>query len=199
MAAWLLRGQVAAQRQPRRHAARRACSRGSRAASSRLRSVPRWLSRAAGDGIDAPPQAFRRASSSAPRWPRFCSLLVVGQDFFPGIKAGEIDMHMRAPIGTRIEEAAKIAVLVDQQIRDLLPGQVTGTLDELRPADQRHQPGLIRHRHGRAPRIATLRSRSTTRTRLSRTIAQILRGGLTQRFPRHRIQLPAGRHHRARS
>ena len=35
---------------------------------------------------------------------------------------------MRAPIGTRIEEAGKIAVLVEQQIRDLLPGHVVGTL-----------------------------------------------------------------------
>ena len=55
-------------------------------------------------------------------------LLFVGQDFFPGIKSGEIDMHMRAPIGTRIEESGKIAVLAEQQIRDLLPGHVTGTL-----------------------------------------------------------------------
>jgi multidrug efflux pump subunit AcrB len=55
-------------------------------------------------------------------------LFFVGQNFFPGIKSGEIDLHMRAPIGTRIEEAGKIAVLVEQQIRDLLPGHVVGTL-----------------------------------------------------------------------
>ena len=55
-------------------------------------------------------------------------LLFVGQNFFPSIKSGEIDMHMRAPVGTRIEELGKIAVLVEQQIRDLLPGHVTGTL-----------------------------------------------------------------------
>src|SRR5258708_21697490 len=55
-------------------------------------------------------------------------LIFVGQDFFPGMKSGEIDMHMRGPIGTRIEEAGKIAILVEQQIRNLLPGHVTGTL-----------------------------------------------------------------------
>jgi CzcA family heavy metal efflux pump len=55
-------------------------------------------------------------------------LVFVGQDFFPSIKSGEIDLHMRAPIGTRIEESGKIAVLAEQQIRDLLPGHVTGTL-----------------------------------------------------------------------
>ena len=57
------------------------------------------------------------------------SLLVfVGQDFFPEIKSGEIDLHVRYPAGTRVEEAAKISVLVDQQIRQFLPGHVTGTL-----------------------------------------------------------------------
>jgi multidrug efflux pump subunit AcrB len=55
-------------------------------------------------------------------------LIFVGQDFFPSIKSGEIDMHMRAPVGTRIEESGKIGVLVEQQIRALLPGHVTGVL-----------------------------------------------------------------------
>ena len=55
-------------------------------------------------------------------------LLFVGRDFFPSVKSGEIDLHLRGPIGTRIEEAGKIAVLVEGQIRDLLPGRVAGTL-----------------------------------------------------------------------
>ena len=53
----------------------------------------------------------------------------LGRDFFPGIKSGEIDMHMRAPIGTRLEEASKLAVLVNGSIRQLLPGKVTNVLD----------------------------------------------------------------------
>jgi CzcA family heavy metal efflux pump len=55
-------------------------------------------------------------------------LVFVGQDFFPNIKSGEIDLHLRTPAGTRIEETSKVAVLVDQQIRTLLPGHVTNTL-----------------------------------------------------------------------
>ena len=55
-------------------------------------------------------------------------LIFVGQDFFPSIKSGEMDMHVRFPSGTRIEETAKDAVLIDQQVRALLPGRVTGTL-----------------------------------------------------------------------
>ncbi|MGA7812055.1 efflux RND transporter permease subunit [Caballeronia sp.] len=53
----------------------------------------------------------------------------LGRDFFPSIKSGEIDMHMRAPIGTRLEDASKIAVLVNGSIRRILPGQVTNILD----------------------------------------------------------------------
>ena len=60
------------------------------------------------------------------------SMLLVpflGQNFFPGIDSGEIDMHMRTQIGTRIEDSAKLAALVDQQIRRLLPGRVEGVTD----------------------------------------------------------------------
>jgi multidrug efflux pump subunit AcrB len=53
----------------------------------------------------------------------------LGQDFFPGIKSGEIDMHFRAPIGTRIEEASKIASLVDTSLRQSLNGHVTNVID----------------------------------------------------------------------
>jgi multidrug efflux pump subunit AcrB len=53
----------------------------------------------------------------------------LGQDFFPGIKSGEIDMHFRAPIGMRLEEASKVAALVETAVHRLLPGHVTNVLD----------------------------------------------------------------------
>jgi multidrug efflux pump subunit AcrB len=53
----------------------------------------------------------------------------LGQDFFPGIKSGEIDMHIRAPIGMRLEETSKVAALVDASLRDLLPGHVSNVID----------------------------------------------------------------------
>ena len=56
-------------------------------------------------------------------------ILPLGRDFFPGIDSGEIDMHMRAPVGTRIEEAGKVAVLVNQAIERLLPGHVSNVID----------------------------------------------------------------------
>ncbi|MEA3087023.1 MAG: hypothetical protein QOC89_4720, partial [Paraburkholderia sp.] len=56
-------------------------------------------------------------------------LAFLGRDFFPSIKSGEIDMHMRAPIGTRLEDASKIAVLANSEIRKILPGQVSNLVD----------------------------------------------------------------------
>jgi len=56
-------------------------------------------------------------------------LAFLGRDFFPSIKSGEIDLHMRAPIGMRLEDASKISVLVNGEIRKLLPGQVTNVVD----------------------------------------------------------------------
>ncbi|MBV8110368.1 MAG: efflux RND transporter permease subunit, partial [Hyphomicrobiales bacterium] len=58
-----------------------------------------------------------------------CLIAFLGRDFFPGIKSGEIAMHMRAPIGTRLEDASRNAVLVNQAIRQILPGQVTNLVD----------------------------------------------------------------------
>ena len=53
----------------------------------------------------------------------------LGRDFFPSIKSGEIDMHFRAPIGLRLEETSKVAVLVDQALHQLLPGQVANVIE----------------------------------------------------------------------
>ncbi len=53
----------------------------------------------------------------------------LGRDFFPGIKSGEIDMHFRAPLGLRLEEASKVAALVDTAVSSLLPGDVTNIID----------------------------------------------------------------------
>jgi multidrug efflux pump subunit AcrB len=47
-----------------------------------------------------------------------------GREFFPEIKSGIIAMHMRAPLGTRIEVAARITSLVARDVERLLPGQV---------------------------------------------------------------------------
>jgi multidrug efflux pump subunit AcrB len=50
--------------------------------------------------------------------------LFLGRDYFPEIRSGTIQMHMRAPLGTRIEVSARLATLVSNSIEELLPGQV---------------------------------------------------------------------------
>lgn len=59
----------------------------------------------------------------------FGLLYFVGEDFFPEIKSGELDMHMRAPLGTRIEETGKIATLAEQEMNRLLPGAIKGVVN----------------------------------------------------------------------
>lgn len=49
-----------------------------------------------------------------------------GRDFFPETKSGNMQMHMRAPLGTRIESAGRIASLVANDISAMLPGEVQG-------------------------------------------------------------------------
>lgn len=48
----------------------------------------------------------------------------LGRDYFPEIRSGIITMHMRAPLGTRIEVSGRLATLVSNSIQELLPGQV---------------------------------------------------------------------------
>src|SRR3989442_445544 len=48
----------------------------------------------------------------------------LGRDYFPEIRSGVIQMHMRAPLGTRIEVSGRLATLVSDSIEELLPGEV---------------------------------------------------------------------------
>ena len=48
-------------------------------------------------------------------------LLSVGRDFFPQIDAGQIQLHVRAPAGTRIESTERIFQAVEDKIREVIP------------------------------------------------------------------------------
>ena len=51
-----------------------------------------------------------------------CGLfLMLGEDFFPAVDAGQIRLHMRAPSGTRIEETARLADQVENAIHQIIP------------------------------------------------------------------------------
>ena len=63
------------------------------------------------------------------------SLILVpflGQDFFPTVDAGQFKLHFRAKTGTRIEETARQADLIETAIRKDIPADdISGILDNL--------------------------------------------------------------------
>ena len=193
MAAWLLRGQVAAQHRPApRHvqASSRASRRGSRRASSG--SATRY--RAMLEAARRAPQAVRAALSRAARWRRFCCCSSSDRISSRASNRARSTCTCASPVGTRIEETAKIAVLVEQQIRDLLPGHVIGTLVNCGlPVSGINQAYSNTGTVGSQDCDITI-SLDNQASPVDR-YRQILRAGLTERFPGTRVQLPAGRHH----
>jgi CzcA family heavy metal efflux pump len=53
----------------------------------------------------------------------------IGLDFFPEVDAGQMRLHVRAPIGTRIEETEHIITDVEHIIRDVV-GKDVGTVND---------------------------------------------------------------------
>jgi multidrug efflux pump subunit AcrB len=47
--------------------------------------------------------------------------MVVGRDFFPAIDGGQIKLHVRAPVATRIEATERIFQEVEDKIRQVIP------------------------------------------------------------------------------
>jgi multidrug efflux pump subunit AcrB len=45
----------------------------------------------------------------------------VGRDFFPAIDGGQIQLHVRAPAGTRIETTERIFQAIEDKIREVIP------------------------------------------------------------------------------
>jgi multidrug efflux pump subunit AcrB len=64
-----------------------------------------------------------------------CVFLLVpflGQNFFPASDNGSFLLHLRTPSGTRIEETAKLADLVEDRIRQVVPpGEMDNILDNI--------------------------------------------------------------------
>lgn len=68
---------------------------------------------------------------------------VAGRDFFPEVKSGALQMHMRAPLGTRIEVAGRIAALVDDRIHQDLPGKVENIISNCGLPEGPHNQAFI--------------------------------------------------------
>jgi multidrug efflux pump subunit AcrB len=52
----------------------------------------------------------------------------LGQNFFPSVDAGEISLHVRAPMGTRIEETAALFDHIEKRIRQVIPRDQLGSI-----------------------------------------------------------------------
>jgi multidrug efflux pump subunit AcrB len=45
----------------------------------------------------------------------------LGSNFFPSVDSGQVLMHARVPVGTRVEETAKRFARIEQAIRKVIP------------------------------------------------------------------------------
>jgi multidrug efflux pump subunit AcrB len=57
-------------------------------------------------------------------------LLVVGSDFFPTVDTGQMRLHFRAPVGTRIGETERMVLALEDRIRSVIPAQELETVND---------------------------------------------------------------------
>jgi multidrug efflux pump subunit AcrB len=58
----------------------------------------------------------------------FCLLPFIGSNFFPSVDSGQVLMHARVPVGTRVEETAARFARIEQAIRRVIPAEEIATL-----------------------------------------------------------------------
>jgi multidrug efflux pump subunit AcrB len=56
---------------------------------------------------------------------------VVGLDFFPRVDAGQMRLHFRAPVGTRIEETERLVARVERRIQQIVPPRELSTINSM--------------------------------------------------------------------
>ncbi|TAK90328.1 MAG: efflux RND transporter permease subunit, partial [Aquabacterium sp.] len=56
---------------------------------------------------------------------------VLGQDFFPAVDAGQIRLHVRAPLGTRLEEMPSFVDKVEKRVRELIGAQEVASIVDI--------------------------------------------------------------------
>jgi multidrug efflux pump subunit AcrB len=62
----------------------------------------------------------------------FCLAPLLGRDFFPQVDGGQILMHVRAPVGMRLEETSARFASVETAIREMIPpGQTAAIVDNI--------------------------------------------------------------------
>ena len=134
-------------RRPRRAAA---VAQSAGAFPARLRSALRALPRRLPRPADARASRIAACSSSASSrscWPRSRCVPFLGRNFFPSVDGGQILMHVRAQVGTRVEEAAQpVRRRAEGDPRDHSAARDRRDGRQHRPVDLEHQPDLQQHR-----------------------------------------------------
>ena len=106
----------------------------------------------------------------------------LGRDYFPEIRSGVIQMHMRAPLGTRIEVSGRIATLVANSVEELLPGKVENIVSNCGLPVGAHNLAFIP-----TPTIGSQDCDLTILLKDEKSpvwdYRRILRKGLTERYP----------------
>ncbi len=106
----------------------------------------------------------------------------LGRDYFPEVRSGVIQMHMRAPLGTRIEVSGRLATLASSSIEELLPGQVENIVSNCGLPVGQHNLAFIP-----TPTIGSQDCDLTILLNNEKSpvweYRRILRKGLTERYP----------------
>jgi multidrug efflux pump subunit AcrB len=55
----------------------------------------------------------------------------IGFDFFPTVDTGQMRLHVRAPIGTRIEDTEVLVGHIENQIRQIIPREELSTINDM--------------------------------------------------------------------
>ncbi len=58
----------------------------------------------------------------------FALVPFLGRNFFPAVDSGQILLHVRAPIGLRVEQTTQIFAAVERSIRQVIPPEELGTV-----------------------------------------------------------------------
>ncbi|PTR35211.1 CzcA family heavy metal efflux pump [Luteibacter sp. OK325] len=58
----------------------------------------------------------------------FALVPMLGRNFFPAVDSGQILMHVRSPVGTRVEESARLFAEVTDSVRRIIPKNELGTV-----------------------------------------------------------------------
>jgi multidrug efflux pump subunit AcrB len=61
----------------------------------------------------------------------FALIGVIGFDFFPAVDTGQMRLHVRAPIGTRIEDTEVIVGHVEDELRRIIPADELDTINDM--------------------------------------------------------------------